>query len=70
MPMLIEAMERHGHLMLDEKVREQLLSVSAATIDRRLRTVRGEAFRAKRQRRRANKVQQHCVDLMNPRDCM
>ena len=37
---LVEAMERHGHLRLDSAVRERLLSMSAATMDRLLRTVR------------------------------
>lgn len=34
MPTLVEAMERHGHLMLEETIRGLLLSMSAATIDR------------------------------------
>lgn len=32
-PLLIPAMERHGHLALDETVRLRLLEISAATID-------------------------------------
>lgn len=36
MPTLVEALERHGHLLLDEAVRARLLSASAATIDRLL----------------------------------
>lgn len=36
LPILVPALERHGHLSLDPKVREQLMAVSAATIDRRL----------------------------------
>ena len=39
-PILIEAMERHGHLRLANEVRTRLLSMSAATIDRSLREVR------------------------------
>jgi hypothetical protein len=35
-PVLIDAMERHGHLALDPVVRSRLLDVSAATIDRLL----------------------------------
>ena len=35
-PILVEAMERHGHLQLDPVVRANLLQVSAATIDRAL----------------------------------
>jgi len=39
-PILIEAMERHGHLHLAPEVRIGLLGMSAATIDRALRDVR------------------------------
>ena len=42
-PILIEAMERHGHLRLADEVRSGLLSMSAATIDRSLREVRERA---------------------------
>jgi len=35
-PVLLPALERHGHLCLDEQVREHVLAVSAATIDRLL----------------------------------
>jgi hypothetical protein len=42
-PMLVDAMERHGHLSLDPAVRTKLLSVSAATIDRALRETRRQA---------------------------
>ena len=51
MPILIEAMERHGHLQLAPEVRTGLLAMSAATIDRALRVVRGQA--GGRTRRRA-----------------
>lgn len=40
LPTLIEALERHGHLHLTEKCRSQLLSMSAATADRLLRSQR------------------------------
>lgn len=40
LPSLIGAMEEHGHLSLEVGVRERLLSVSAATIDRLLAPVR------------------------------
>ena len=33
-PVLVEAMERHGHLQLAPEVRIGLLAMSAATIDR------------------------------------
>lgn len=55
LPGLIEAMERHGHLALDSQVREQLLKVSASTIDRRLKPVRRQAGR-RRKRSPAKKL--------------
>jgi len=49
-PLLIEAMERHGHLQLDPVVRSRLLDVSAATIDRLLRPEREATGRLRRRR--------------------
>jgi len=40
LPTLIEAMERHSHLDLAVEIREKLLSMSAATIDRALLRIR------------------------------
>ena len=40
LPHLVESMERHGHLDLDPKVRQRLLSASAVTLDRLLKPVR------------------------------
>ena len=54
LPSLVEAMERHGHLELDPLVRERITSASAATIDRLLAPIRGEA--GSRRRRRKRKV--------------
>ena len=45
---LIDAMERHGHLKLDATVRQSLLSMSAATMDRLLTTVRVTAKQGRR----------------------
>ena len=45
---LVDAMERHGHLKLDAAVRENLLSMSAATMDRLLTTVRVTAKQGRR----------------------
>ena len=50
LPVLVEAMEQHGHLQLDPMVREQILTVSAATIDRLLCPVR-ERTQGTQQRR-------------------
>ena len=43
LPVLVEAMERHGHLQLAPEVRIGVLAMSAATIDRLLRDVRTAA---------------------------
>ena len=43
LPVLIESMERHGHLQLAPEVRVGLLAMSAATIDRALRETKGQA---------------------------
>jgi Integrase core domain len=56
LPTLVESMERHGHLNLEETIRERLLSLSAATIDRRLAQVRVKAFGARRKKRTLNRV--------------
>lgn len=39
-PMLVDAMERHGHLDLDPVIKSKILQVSAATIDRVLAAAR------------------------------
>ena len=39
-PLLVDAMERHGHLDLDPIIRTKVLKVSAATIDRMLSAAR------------------------------
>jgi len=49
-PILIEAMERHGHLSLAPEVRTALLSISAATIDRALRPQRERSSTRRRRR--------------------
>lgn len=50
-PILVESMERHGHLQLASEVRAGLLAMSAATIDRALYAMRAAA--GGRHRRRA-----------------
>ena len=49
-PVLVEAMERHGHLRLGPEIRAGLLAMSAATIDRSLRETRDRAGGQKRRR--------------------
>jgi hypothetical protein len=43
LPVLLPALERHGHIALDPVVRTQVLAVSAATIDRMLSGTRAPA---------------------------
>jgi len=50
LPGLVTALEQHGHLSLDATVRECLLAVSAATIDRLLASVRSNSARRKRRK--------------------
>ncbi len=40
LPLLVESLERHGHLQLSEACRSQLLSMSPATADRMVRSYR------------------------------
>jgi len=47
---LIDAMERHGHLALAPALREQLLRVSASTIDRYLKPIRAHSSRRRKPR--------------------
>src|SRR6266568_7550871 len=47
-PVLVEAMERHGHLRLRQEVHTRLLAMSAATIDRTLRDIKRRAGKATR----------------------
>ena len=51
LPTLVPALERHGHVTLDPRVREQLMAVSAATIDRRLASARAVTAGQRRRRR-------------------
>jgi hypothetical protein len=50
LPILVEAMERHGHLQLVPEVRSRLLAMSAATIDRALGDIRRQRGTATRRR--------------------
>jgi hypothetical protein len=43
LPILVEAVERHGHLQLVPEVRSRLLAMIAATIDRALCEIRRQA---------------------------
>jgi hypothetical protein len=56
LPQLVEAMERHKHLQLEPEVRDQLLAMSAATIDRQLCSVRERAYGGRKKRAALNRV--------------
>ena len=53
-PCLIESMERHGYLQLDPVIRDKLMTVSVATIDRLLKSVRAIGKGSRKRRRRPN----------------
>jgi hypothetical protein len=53
-PAFVVSMERHGHLSLDPVIREKLMNVGVATIDRLLRSVRAGAKGGRKRRRRPN----------------
>jgi hypothetical protein len=48
LPLLIESMERNGHMGLAPEIRAKLLAVSASTIDRALGKIRQEGGRQRR----------------------
>ncbi len=50
LPILLPALERHGHLHLHEPIRQKILAMSAATIDRLLRVPRSATNLKKRRR--------------------
>ena len=47
-PILLDSMERHGHIQLAPEICSKLLSMSAATIDRALQPIRERNGRARR----------------------
>jgi hypothetical protein len=62
LPMLVSALERHGHLTLESTVRARLLAASPATLDRLLRSTRA-AVTGKRVRGRATPAVQRNIPL-------
>jgi hypothetical protein len=56
LPLLAEAMERHGHLQLEDGVRTQLFAMSASTIDRQLHLVRERARGGRKRSSATNRV--------------
>jgi hypothetical protein len=63
LPVLVEAMERHGHLQLAPEVRTGMLAMSAATIDRALREVKAPAGGKKRRRTPSSAAERAGADL-------
>lgn len=51
LPVLLPALEKHGHMSLDETVRQRLVTVSAATIDRLLASRRETSPQRRRKTR-------------------
>ena len=62
-PLLIVAMERHGHLALDADVRQRLLAMSTATIDRLLESARREGFAGRRRRGAINSALRKSIPI-------
>ena len=58
-PELMDAMERHNHLDLNPEVRQRLLKISTATIDRLLFDVRKKAHPHKKKRKSSKRVSSH-----------
>jgi hypothetical protein len=56
LPELLEAMERHSHLQLEQGIRAQLLAMSAATIDRQLCGVRKQAYGGRKKKVALNRI--------------
>ena len=62
-PVLLDAMERHGHLTLEAEVRAGLLAMSAATIDRALRAVREKTGQRGRRRGSASSAVRRSIPV-------
>jgi hypothetical protein len=59
LPILVSALERHGHLTLESTVRARVLSASAATLDRLLSPTRTAVSGQRAQRRAIPAVRRH-----------
>jgi hypothetical protein len=58
LPLLVESLESHGHLSLEPQVRELLLAMSSATIDRLLAPIRKASGGCRCGRSRAGETHQ------------
>jgi hypothetical protein len=63
LPLLIEAMERHGHGVLDVESRQQLLTMSPATIDRVLKDIKMSATGSGSRRRKGSTAIRRSVPI-------
>ena len=63
LPILVPALEKHGHLQLEEVVRQKLLSASASTIDRLLSNARAAVRGSTRRKPRAQTAVQRQVPV-------
>ena len=68
LPLLIPAMERRGHLALDETVRALLLRISAAGIDRTLAPMRAAGPGGRRHRNAHPSAVRRCVPVRTHAD--
>ena len=68
LPMLVESMERHGHIALDDEVRNGLLAMSAATIDRSLRSIREQSGNRRRRPRITPSSVRHSIPVRTHSD--
>jgi hypothetical protein len=59
LPSLIESLERFGHLQISETVKEQLLSLSAATADRLLKPERRKYGKSKSTTKPGKLIRKH-----------
>jgi hypothetical protein len=59
LPLLVSALERHGHLTLDATVRARVLAARAATLDRMLRPTRASVSDQRLRRRAVPTVQKN-----------
>jgi len=71
LPILVSALERHGHLTLESTVRARVLSASAATLDRLLGPTRAAVSGQRARRRAIPAVRRHvpvrtCADWADP----
>ncbi|MCP4165346.1 MAG: transposase family protein [Chloroflexi bacterium] len=63
LPALVESLERHGHLVLSEEVRRQLLTMSAATADRIMSEWRADTRMRGATTTKAGKLLKHQIPI-------